>query len=116
MEGVARIKYLRTSFKKSKRVCELVRGKTVKEALDLLYFLPHKPAKLLYKAIQSACNSWAIKSKIKFEDIDFSKLRIKVCKVDRGPSWRILRPGFRGVPAIIKRHTAHFTIIVEEVK
>jgi large subunit ribosomal protein L22 len=116
MEGIAKAKYLRTSVKKAKRVCDLVRGKTAKEALDMLYFLPQKPAKLLYKVIQSACNSWAVKSGLKFEDIDFSKLRIKVCKVDRGPYWRIPRPGFRGVPAIIKRHTAHFTVIVEEVK
>ncbi|MEN3046740.1 MAG: uL22 family ribosomal protein [Candidatus Hydrothermales bacterium] len=116
VEGVARIKYLRTSFKKSKRVCEAIRGKTVKEALDILYFLTKKPAKLLYKAVKSACNSYAVKKGIKFDEVDLKNLRVKICKVDKGPTWRILRPGFRGVPRIARRHTAHFTVVVEEVK
>ncbi|MEN3043832.1 MAG: uL22 family ribosomal protein [Candidatus Hydrothermales bacterium] len=116
VEGVARIRYLRTSFKKSKRICEAIRGKTAKEALDTLYFLTKKPAKLLYKAVKSACNSWAIKKGIKFDDVDFNNLMVKVCKVDKGSTWRILRPGFRGAPRIARRHTAHFTVVVEEVK
>jgi large subunit ribosomal protein L22 len=116
MEGIARIKYLRTSVKKAKRVCDLIKGKNVKEALDILYFLPQKPAKLMYKALRSACNSWAVKKGIKFDDVDFEKLKVKEVKVDKGPSWRILRPGFRGVPAIVRRRTSHFTVVVEEVE
>ncbi|MEO0253912.1 MAG: uL22 family ribosomal protein [candidate division WOR-3 bacterium] len=116
MKGIAKIKYLRTSYKKSKRICELVKGKTAKQALDILYFLPQKPAKFLYKAVKSACNSWAVKKGVKFEDVDLNNLLVKVCKADKGPTWRILRPGFRGSPAIARRHTAHFTVIVEEVK
>ena len=46
--------YVPTSVKKLLVVADIIRGKDVKEALNLLQHLPQKAAKILYKLVKSA--------------------------------------------------------------
>jgi large subunit ribosomal protein L22 len=112
VEGIARIKYLRISAKKSKLIMDMIRGKSVKEAEKILLLTPKKAARLAYKALKSAIDSY--EKKAKDSALPREKLYVKVAKADKGPSWWLLRPGFRGVPAIARRKTSHFTIIIGE--
>ncbi|MEO0275826.1 MAG: uL22 family ribosomal protein [candidate division WOR-3 bacterium] len=112
VEGIARIKYLRISAKKAKLIMDLIRGKNVIEAERILLLTPKKAARLAYKALKSALDSY--EKKAKENALPKERLYVKVAKADKGPEWWLLRPGFRGVPAFARRKTSHFTIIIGE--
>lgn len=114
VEGIARIKYLRISAKKAKLVMDMIRGKPVTEAEKILLLTPKKAARLAYKALKSALDSY--EKKAGDEALPKENLYVKVAKADKGPEWWLLRPGFRGVPAFARRKTSHFTIIIGEKK
>ena len=54
MEGRAEIKYIRTSPRKLRLVCNLVRGRNINEVLGILSMLEQKPASIVEKGIKSA--------------------------------------------------------------
>ncbi len=112
VEGIARIKYLRISAKKARLIMDLIRGKDLREAERILLLTPKKAARLAYKVLKSAVDSY--EKKAKENALPKERLYVKVAKADKGPEWWLLRPGFRGVPALARRKTSHFTIIIGE--
>lgn len=111
-QGIARIKYLRVSSKKARLVMDMIRGKPVIEAEKILLLTQKKSARLAYKALKSAMDSY--EKKAGEEALPKERLFVKVAKADKGPEWWLLRPGFRGSPAFARRKTSHFTIIIGE--
>ena len=106
-------RYLPMSARKLRLVIDLIRGKDVGEALSILKFTSkQKAARLIEKVLRSAIAN----AKNKYPNIDVDKLYVFRCFVDEGPMMRRLRPGFRGVPRIIRKKTSHITIVLNERK
>lgn len=107
----AHLRNIRISAKKANIVAELVRGKKVTDALDLLKFTPKKAAKILYKVIASATAN--AENNFKQEK---NNLIIKSIFVSDGPTYKRGLPISRGRWHPIRKKTAHITITVEGTK
>ncbi len=112
MEAVARAKFARGSARKVRRVVELIKGKNVEEALNILSFVPKYAAKYLEKTLKSASANAISQegtAKLKAED-----LYIKRIFVDGGPIMKRIRPASMGRAFRIRKRTNHLTIVVSD--
>jgi large subunit ribosomal protein L22 len=80
MEARAVAKYLRISPQKTRLVADVVRGKSVGEALQILSYMPKKGARKIKKVLESA-----LANADQNPNIDVDILYIKKIMVDQGP-------------------------------
>ena len=97
------------SPRKVRLLIDMVRGKTVDEALALLKFTPSPTAGVVAKAIKSA----AANAESVFE---MSPSNLKIVKIfaDEAPSLKRYRPRARGRVSHILKRSSHITVIVAE--
>jgi large subunit ribosomal protein L22 len=111
MQAIARTKFVRMSPFKVRRVLELVKGKTVQQALDTLHFTRKDAASPLYKTIHTAFSNLA--NQEENERFEMQDVIIKNAFVDGGPSVKRFRPMSMGRAGKIRKRTSHITVIVE---
>jgi large subunit ribosomal protein L22 len=109
VEVKARAKFIRTSPRKARMVTELVKGKGVGEALNILAFTKRAPAKIISKLLKSA-----IANADQMKNIDVDTLFIKQISVDQGPTMKRYRPRAMGRATMIRRRMSHITVVLEE--
>lgn len=112
MEAKAKARYLGMSARKIRRVADLIKGKNVDEALNILTFIPKASAVPLEKTLRSAtANALSITgtAKLKAED-----LFIKKVLIDGGPIMKRIRPTGMGRAFRIRKRTSHITIVVAD--
>jgi large subunit ribosomal protein L22 len=102
--------YARVSPYKLRQVIDVIRGKPVEEASDLLRFVERDAAivvgKLLQSAVANAANN---------DHLDPEELYVSACFVDEGPTAKRWRPRARGRSARIRKRSSHITIIVSRL-
>jgi len=111
MQATARTKFIRMSPLKIRRVLELVKGKTVKEALDTLHFTRKDAATPVYKTIHTAFSNLANQNED--ERFEMDGVYVKNAFVDGGPTVKRFRPMSMGRAGKIRKRTSHITIVVE---
>jgi len=109
VEVKARAKFIRTSPRKARMVTELVKGKGVEEALNILAFTKRAPAKIVAKLLKSA-----VASADQMKNVDVDTLFIKQITVDQGPTMKRYRPRAMGRATMIRRRMSHITVVLEE--
>lgn len=109
MESTATSRYLRMSPLKARRVVDMVRGKKVDEALNILALCPKKPARLIAKVVRSAVANVTAQG-----DTDVDTLYIKRIQVDGGPTMKRWRPRALGRATRIRKRTTHVTVVLDE--
>jgi ribosomal protein L22 len=101
----AQAKYVRTSARKARLVCDHIRGKDVAQARAILAFTPRGVAKdwskLLESAIANAENN---------HELVGEELRIHSVVADEGPTLKRFRPRAMGRATRIRKRTSHLTI------
>jgi len=110
MESSATVKYIRMSPRKARLVGDMVRGKKVEEALNLLTLCPKKPARLLAKVVRSA-----VANATQLQNVDVDSLYIKGVSVDGGPILKRWRPRAMGRATRIRKRTSHVKITLDEL-
>ena len=109
MEARAVAKYLRISPRKVRLNADLIRGKRVEDALNLLTHTPKAGAKVVSKVVQSAlANAGQDKS------IDVDTLFVKTIFVNQGPTLKRFRPKPMGRAGRIRKRTCHITVVLSE--
>jgi large subunit ribosomal protein L22 len=109
MEARAIAKYLRVSPRKVRLNADLIRGKRVEDAINLLAHTPKAGAKLISKVVQSAlANARQDKS------IDVDTLFVKTIYVNQGPTLKRFRPKPMGRAGKIRKRTCHVTVVLSE--
>ena len=103
----AQVRYARMSASKARVVLNLIRGKRVIEASQVLAFSERLAADVIGKCLRSA-----VANAEHNEDIPASELYISACFADEGPSLRRFRPRARGRAGRIRKQTCHITIEV----
>jgi large subunit ribosomal protein L22 len=102
---------MRGSARKMRLVADLVRGKPVDEALDMLSVLPRGAATPVFKTLQSAAaNALAVEGTAKLKSED---LRIKTIFVDGGPIMKRIRPMGMGRAYRLRKRLCHLTVVLE---
>jgi ribosomal protein L22 len=101
----AQAKYVRSSARKARLVCDGIRGKSVADAKSILAFHPRNVAeaweKLLDSAVANAENN---------HELDAADLHIKAVYADEGPTIKRFRPRAHGRATQIRKRTSHLSI------
>jgi large subunit ribosomal protein L22 len=109
MQAKAIAKYIRMTPRKVRLVVDVIRGKSVKDAEDLLRFIPRAASTPIQKVLRSAAAN-AVNNHEMISD----RLFIAQAYVDAGPTLKRLIPRARGSANILKKRTCHITIVLEE--
>ncbi|MDF1580421.1 MAG: 50S ribosomal protein L22 [Desulfuromonadales bacterium] len=109
MEAKAKLRYVRMSAQKTRLVADMVRGKQVQEALNILRFSPQKAAPVLTKLVNSAVAN-AEQSGV--SDVD--RLYLKTITVDQGPALKRFMPRAQGRATRIRKPTSHIIVVLDE--
>ena len=109
MEARAITRNVHMSPQKARLVADLIRGKKVEEALQLLRFTPKKAARILAKTLRSA-----IANATDTQSVDPDMLYVKRTYIDGGSTLRRFTPRAHGRATPIRKRTSHFTVVVDE--
>ncbi len=101
----AQAKYVRTSARKARLVCDHIRDKDVQEARAILAFTPRGAAKAWSKLLESAIANAEHNHELVGED-----LRIFNVHADEGPTLKRYRPRAMGRATRIRKRTSHLSI------
>jgi large subunit ribosomal protein L22 len=101
----ARARYVRTSARKARLVCDHIRGKDVAEARAILAFTPRAAAKPWLKLLESAVANAEHNHELVGEE-----LRIAAVHADEGPTLKRFRPRAMGRATRIRKRTSHLSI------
>lgn len=105
---VSQSRWQRSSPQKSRLVVDMIRGKRVDEAENLLVFSPRRAAKMVLKTLRSAI------ADAEQADADITQLYVAESRVDEGVTIKRFQPKDRGRAHAIQKKTSHITIGVEE--
>ena len=105
VQAHATAKYVRTSARKARLVCDHIRGKDVEQARAILSFTPRGAAKPWLKLLESA-----IANAEHNHDLVGDELKIHSIHADEGPTLKRFRPRAMGRATRIRKRTSHLTI------
>lgn len=108
MEACSFTRHLRISPRKLQLVADLIRGKQVAAALQLLDFTPKRGARLLAKAVRSAVAN----AEQRETGVNVDELIVHTVRVDGGPILKRFLPRAHGRATPIRKRTSHVTVIV----
>ena len=106
--ATAKARFVRVSASKARRVINLVRGKSVEEALDILRWAPQAASEPVAKVIASAAANAQNNN-----GLDPRTLVVATVYADEGPTAKRIRPRAQGRAYRIRQRTSHITVIVE---
>ena len=109
MEVVAKLRGAPISAQKARLVADLVRGKPVDQALNILSFSNKKAAAFLKKVLESA-----IANAEHNTGADVDELKVSTIFVDEGTSLKRIMPRAKGRADRITKRTCHITVKVAE--
>jgi len=101
----AQARYVRTSARKARLVCDHIRGKDVAEARAILAFTPRAAAKPWLKLLESAVANAEHNHELVGEDLKIASVR-----ADEGPTLKRFRPRAMGRATRIRKRTSHLSI------
>ncbi len=111
MEAVARLRNQPTSPRKMRLLADLIRGKEVGEALNILKFSTKHPSVPLEKLLLSAIANWRVKNE--GQDVDAANLIVKTIFVDGGRTLKRMNPAPQGRAYRLRKRSNHVTVIVD---
>ena len=109
MEAKAVAKYVRMSPIKLKPIADLVRGKDLNEALNILKFKPGKGSEIVEKVVQSA----AANAENNF-DMNPDNLYVAEISANQGPTMKRFRAGAQGRASMILKRSSHVAVTLKE--
>ncbi len=109
MEAKAFVKYVRISPRKVQIVCDLIRGKGVKEAAGILANTPKAACEPLQKLLKSAASNAENN-----HHMDPEKLYVAETFATPGPIIKRMMPRAQGRGYRINKRTSHITLVVKE--
>ena len=110
-EARAKLSYARISSRKVKIVIDLIRNKTVGEALAILKFTPKAGAEIVEKLLNSA-----IANAENNHEMDVEKLYVASIVANQGPTMKRFMPRAMGRATMIRKRTSHIEVVLKERK
>tara|TARA_Y100000816_G_C25847433_1_gene442728 strand:+ start:324 stop:701 length:378 start_codon:yes stop_codon:yes gene_type:complete len=113
MEALAKLNNVPTSPRKMRLIADLIRGKEVDMALNILKFDSKIGSKKMEKLLLSAIANWQDKNKN--EKIEEANLFIKEIFVNGGKMIKRLRPAPQGRAHRIRKRSNHITMVLDNL-
>ncbi len=111
MESKAKLNFLRVAPRKVRLTADLIKGKRVERAQEILSFTVKGSAESLLKLLNSA-----VANATNNLDLDSENLYISEIKVDEGPKYKRWKARARGQADLIQKKTSHITLVLSEIK
>ncbi|WP_203136337.1 MULTISPECIES: 50S ribosomal protein L22 [unclassified Microbacterium] len=112
VESIARVRHIRVTPQKARRVVALIKGKQAQEALAILKFAPQSASEPIYKLVASAMANAQVKADKDGEYLDEQDLFVKNAYVDEGTTLKRFQPRAQGRAFQIKKRTSHITVVL----
>jgi len=112
---MAKHRFARITARKARLVADLIRGRGVNEALEVLQFQHKRAAEYYSKLVRSSMANAGHND----EGVNVNALVVKDCRADDGPMLQgrmRFRPGPQGRAMPFKKMTAHLTVVLSEVE
>ena len=109
MDVKATAKTVRHTPQKVRLVLDLIRGKSVEEALAILQYTPNHAAEDVYKVVKSAAANAENNNLLNPQD-----LYVKECYANEGITLKRYMPRAKGSAAQILKRTSHITVVVSD--
>jgi large subunit ribosomal protein L22 len=112
VESIARVRHIRVTPQKARRVVALIKGKQAEEALAILKFAPQGASEPIYKLVHSAIANARVKADQAGEYLDEQDLFVANAYVDEGTTLKRFQPRAQGRAFQIKKRTSHITVVL----
>jgi large subunit ribosomal protein L22 len=112
VESVARLRQVRVTPQKARRVVNMIRGKQAIEALAILKFAPQGASEPVYKLVASAMANARVKADAENAFLDDQDLFITAAFVDEGTTMKRFQPRAQGRAFKILKRTSHITVVL----
>lgn len=112
VESIARVRHIRVTPQKARRVIALIKGKPAEEALAILKFAPQSASEPVYKLVASAMANARVTADKDGEFLDDRDLYVANAYVDEGTTLKRFRPRAQGRAFQIKKRTSHITVVL----
>ena len=104
----AKHKFARISARKARLIADMVRGREVQDAMNILKFIPNRAAPMISQVLTSAiANANEAEAKVDL-------LKVNEIRIDEGPTMKRFRPKDRGRAHTILKRTSHIFVAVAE--
>jgi large subunit ribosomal protein L22 len=103
----AQVRFVRMSASKARQVLDLIRGKSVAQADEVLALSERDAGRVIQKCLRSA-----VANAEHNDGLDPDELFVATCFADEGPTLRRFRPRARGRATRIRKRTCHITVVV----
>ncbi len=110
VDSIARVKHIRVTPQKARRVVALIKGKQAQEALAILKFAPQSASEPIYKLVAAAVANARVKADKDGEFLDEQDLYVRNAYVDEGTTLKRFQPRAQGRAFQIKKRTSHITV------
>jgi len=107
MNTIAKLRGVRLSAQKGRLVADLIRGKSVENALSILQFNPKKGATIIRKVLESA-----IANAEHNDGADIDELKVTLIHVEKGPVLKRFSTRAKGRGMQILKPTCHIYVTV----
>ena len=112
VESIARVRHIRVTPMKARRVVDLIRGKQAQEALAILKFAPQSASEPVYKLVASAIANARVKADATNSFLDEQDLFVSAAFVDEGTTLKRFQPRAQGRAFRINKRTSHITVVL----
>ena len=112
----AEAKFQRGSPQKAKLVLDMIKGKRIQAAIDIVSFTNKRWSPVVEKVLRSAVQNAAYLSGEKGLDIDLDNLYVKTAIANEGPRMKRIRPAPMGRAFRYRRRISHIIVTVAEKK
>ena len=112
MEALAKVRHIRVTPMKARRVVNLIRGKQAAEAMAILKFAPQQASEPVFKLVQAAVANAKVKAEKSNTFLNEDDLFVSQAFVDEGTTLKRFQPRAQGRAFQILKRTSHITIVV----
>ena len=112
VDSIARVRHIRVTPQKARRVVALIKGKQAEEALAILKFAQQAASEPIYKLVHSAIANARVTADKNGESLDDADLFVKNAFVDEGTTLKRFQPRAQGRAFQIKKRTSHITVVL----
>jgi large subunit ribosomal protein L22 len=112
VESIARVRHIRVTPQKARRVIALIKGRQAQEALAILKFAPQSASEPIYKLVASAIANARVKADQTNQYLDEQDLVVANAYVDEGTTLKRFQPRAQGRAFRINKRTSHITVVL----
>jgi large subunit ribosomal protein L22 len=112
MQALAKVRHIRITPMKARRVVNLIRGKQAAEAMAILKFAPQQASEPIFKLVQAAVANAKVKADASNTFFNEDDLFVSEAFVDEGTTLKRFQPRAQGRAFQILKRTSHITIVV----